>query len=304
MRTFFLWAAALGVVVAGAAGCDSDDGGAQAAVDADASADAATSDTSVSADTSATEETVTVAVSACCLSMSDGAAVWSEDGDLWMYSSRTGKRSALVLHPAIQKDPVVHDDLLVFADDRGGDFDLWALRLDVPGQPYALVEAPGDQDQPTLSEGRIAWVDRRVAPHGARQAEIWSGLVASVGDAAPVTSDEVEQTQPHVSGDRLVWADFTASGAGQYIDETDPAKNNADIFGWDFGDAAGFVVTDNDSKQLRPAISGDDVVWLDWRGINPEPKYSEFKVYTLRLGVDVERMVAQSSWARPNQSSR
>jgi hypothetical protein len=88
-----------------------------------------------------------------------------------------------------------------------------------------------------------------------------------------------------------------------YIDIADPLRNNADIFGWDLDSDESFVVTDNVSKQLRPAIEGNTVVWLDWRDINPEPKYSEFQVFARDLrevGAQAERRLAWSAWNRPD----
>jgi beta propeller repeat protein len=143
-------------------------------------------------------------------------------------------------------------------------------------------------------------VGRDDAPHTAREAEIWTMDLAVAGSERRLTMDAFEQTQPDVSGDKIVWADFAHSPDAIYIDVADPLRNNADIYGWDLASDSLFIVTDNPSKQLRPAIDGDAVTWLDWRDINPEPKYSEFQVYAKRLGPEgIERRLAWSSWSRP-----
>jgi hypothetical protein len=117
-----------------------------------------------------------------------------------------------------------------------------------------------------------------------------------------LTDDEVEQSYPHVKGDRAVWTDFRNDPEGSYNDLADPFENNGDIYGHDLSLAEEFIVSNDLSKQLRPAIDGEDVVWLDWRGINPEPKYSEFQVYTRHVGVEMgpERLLAWSSWSKPD----
>lgn len=235
---------------------------------------------------------------ACCLGLTDGAVVWAEGGDVWLYDVATGARRAVVDHPATQRDPVLHDGLLVWADDRGGDFDLWAMELP-SGEPYLLVGGAGDQDEPTVHSGRVAWIGRTAAPHGARAAEVWVMTLGEPASARALTDDLYEQTQPHLHGDRVVWADFRAASEGVYVDLSDPVVNNADIYGHDLSTDESFVVTSDPSKQLRPAIEGDEVVWLDWRGINPEPKYSEFQVYVRRLGEPDERRLAWSAWTRP-----
>lgn len=241
---------------------------------------------------------LTIGEGACCIGLTDGAVVWAEGGDIWLYTLATGARRAVVDHPATQKDPVLHDGLLVWADDRGGDFDLWAMELP-SGEPTLLVGGAGDQDEPTVHSGRVAWIGRTAAPHDAHAAEVWVMTLGEPGSAHALTDDAYEQTQPHLNGDRVVWADFRAASEGVYVNLSDPVVNNADIYGHDLATDEGFVVTTDPSKQLRPAIEGDEVVWLDWRGINPEPKYSEFQVYARRLGEPDERRLAWSAWTRP-----
>lgn len=247
---------------------------------------------------------ITVGPNACCLTMNGERAVWSEDGDLWMIELTTGRRSPLVIGAGVQKDPVLEGDRLVWADSRGGDFDLWTLVFTdgVAGAPTLLRGGPGNQDEPALSGARLVWIGRDAPPHTALEAEVWTRDLAADDPATSerrLTFDAAEQTQPDVDGDKVVWADFSLSPAARYLPENDPLKNNADILGIDLGSDETFEVTRDLSKQLRPAIDGDVVAWLDWRGINPEPKYSEFQVYVRRFGDLVERRLAWSSWDRP-----
>lgn len=245
---------------------------------------------------------------ACCIATDGERVVWSEDGDLWELDFATKRKAPLVTGPGVQMNPALFGSTLVWSDSRGGDFDLWTMELgDLEGtgrtEPRLLRGGPGDQDQAALDGTRLVWVGRDDAPHTAREAEIWTMDLAVAGSASNerrLTTDAFEQTQPDVSGDKIVWADFAHSPDAIYVDVADPLRNNADIYGWDLASDTGFIVTDNPSKQLRPAIDGDAVTWLDWRDINPEPKYSEFQVYAKRLGPEaVERRLAWSSWSRP-----
>lgn len=251
---------------------------------------------------------VEVGPRACCIATDGERVVWSEDGDLWELDFATKRKAPLVTGPGVQMNPALSGSTLVWSDSRGGDFDLWTMELgDLEGtgrtEPRLLRGGPGDQDQAALDGTRLVWVGRDDAPHSAREAEIWTMDLAVAGSASNerrLTTDAFEQTQPDVSGDKIVWADFAHSPDAIYIDVADPLRNNADIYGWDLASDTGFIVTDNPSKQLRPAIDGDAVTWLDWRDINPEPKYSEFQVYAKRLGPEaVERRLAWSSWSRP-----
>jgi beta propeller repeat protein len=246
---------------------------------------------------------VEVGPNACCLTMEGDIVIWSDDGDLYMWDATTNVRSLVVGGPGMQKDPVLAGGRLVWADNRSGNFDLWTMQLwPERGEPRLLRGGPGDQDQPVMDGTRLVWIGRDLPPHTAREAEVFTLDLAIEGSERQLTSDGYEQTHPAVSGHRIVWADFAHSPDAMYIDISDPLRNNADIFGWDLIADRQFIVTEDISKQLRPAIDGETVVWLDWRGINPEPKYSEFQVFGRRLsesGPQAERLLAHSSWSRP-----
>lgn len=283
-----------------------------AAVDAD-DAEAADDTDGVAVDSGAGHDVDPTAIQAgpraCCLTMEGELVVWSDDGDLYQWDAATQTKAPLVVGPGLAKDPALAGGRLVWADNRGGDFDLWTMQLTpVRGTPTLLRGGEGDQDQPALDGTRLVWIGTDTAPHTAREAEVYTADLAVAGSERRLTNDPYEQTQPDLSGDRIVWADFAHSPDAMYIDVADPLRNNADIFGWDLAADTGFVVTQEATKQLRPAIDGDVVVWLDWRGINPEPKYSEFQVFARRLGRLVdglevapgpERRLAWSSWSRP-----
>ena len=243
-----------------------------------------------------------IAEDACCLTVSGDRALWSEGGNLWVHTLSTGKSEMVAQHPSYQTDPALSGDVVVWADDRGGDQDIWMLNLS-GGEPTLLFGAPGDQDAPSIDGTRVVFVHRATAPYSDKEADIWMIDLVDASMAKALTSDLSEQSYPHIKGDRVVWTDFRNDPQGVYTDFVDPFENNGDIFGYDLDEDLGFLVTDDPSKQLRPISDGDDLVWLDWRGINPEPKYSEFQVYTRTISPDkvlgAERLVAWSSWETP-----
>jgi len=260
-----------------------------------------TQDSSPEADVAANP--VAVGPRACCLTMEGDLVIWSDDGDLFAWDAATNRKEPLVIGPGVQKDPVLAGGTLIWADNRAGDFDLWTMQLaPTRTEPRLLRGGEGDQDQPVMDGTRLVWIGRDLAPHTARESEVFTMDLAVPSSELQITSDGYEQTQPDVSGKRIVWADFAHSPDAMYIDLADPLRNNADIFGWDLEAGGQFIVTEEPTKQLRPSIHGETVVWLDWRGINPEPKYSEFQVFGRRLsetGPDSERRLAWSSWSRP-----
>jgi len=260
-------------------------------------------DTTLAETTSPDPTRIEVGPRACCLAMDGDLMVWSDDGDLFAWRAGAATKEALVVGPGVQKDPIIADGVMIWSDNRGGDFDLWIMQLaPTRTEPRLLRGGPGDQDQPVLDGTRLVWIGRDAPPHSPREAEVFTMDLAAPGSERQLTSDAYEQTHPDVSGARIVWADFAHSPDAMYIDVADPLRNNADIFGWDLEADGQVIVTEDPSKQLRPAIDGETVVWLDWRGINPEPKYSEFQVFVRRLsesGPLAERRVAWSSWSRP-----
>ena len=263
-----------------------------------------TGDTSPPLDTEEGKETmmsIPIGLEACCLSVSDEMAVWSEAGNL-MYAALDGSEADLLVEEeGEQTQPAVSGDRVVWADNRNGDFDLYMMSLST-GETSLIVSGPGDQRSPSLDGDHLAWVDLRKAPHTAAEAEIYFlDLSDPEGEPLQVTDDNAEQDHVFIQGNRMVWSDYSSDPDGVYLDINDPNENNADIIGYDIETAAIFVVTDHPSKQLRPAIDGDAVIWLDWRGIQPEPKYSEFGLYTTFLGVEsVEQKIAVSAWNAPD----
>ena len=113
----------------------------------------------------------------------------------------------------------------------------------------------------------------------------------AVGDwqCFPVCDLADEQTDPSVSGIRVVWTDNRTGGYDIYSydlaepneypvctaggDQEDPAISNDiivwaddnDIFGYDLRDSVTFTICGDDIEQECPAISGDIVVWRDKR---------------------------------------
>lgn len=257
-------------------------------------------------------ETVTIGSGACCLTFDGGLAVWVDGGALWMLREATGATTKLVLGSGRKKDPALSGTTLVWSDDRSGDWNLWQVDLAglTPGAA-APASAPTQvrpalatqQTAPALDAGpsgtRLVWVDNAVPPYAARDAEIWTMLLGHPESARRLTDDQAEQGQPDVSGDMVVWADYRNDPDAQYTIFSDPMLNDADIYGWDLAKDAEVAIVVQPSKQIAPAIDGTSIVWLDWRGINPEPKYSEFQVYARRWPSGPERFIAFSTWTRP-----
>jgi hypothetical protein len=246
---------------------------------------------------------IPVGQNASGLSVSQGRAVWAQDGDIWLYDPSLGPTlgapRAIVRHPAIQKDPVLAGDRVIWADQRNGDFDLLSADLASPELVEPLVVRPDDDDAPSAHGDWLVWVGREV-PNNLLTAEIWALSLAGTEPPVRLTEDGAEQGFPHVHEGRVVWSDFRNDPELSYLPPELSAMNNSDIYGWDLVTGEPFVVTAHPDKQLRPAIEGKLVVWMDWRGITPEPKYSQFHVYGTEIASGLEVHLATSGWTQPD----
>ncbi|MBT9554989.1 MAG: hypothetical protein IV100_03120 [Myxococcales bacterium] len=276
-------------------------------------ADASTPDDATEDPTTWVSQTIAVSADACCLSADAGRVVWVEGGALRRLDSTTGLVTVLVAaaEAGTPRDPATVPGGVVFADDRDGDYDLFLLR-DGETVPEPLVAAPGDQDGLTADGSILVWLDRRKGEGGPRDTELWALDLAQPGSARALTDDDVEQDSPHLRGGLVVFTDYSHDPDGEHLG--DPAapfnqdENNADIASIVVGATlfepstevpTRVFLSDDPSKQARPATDGTTVVWLDWRGISPEPKYQEFHIYSRAVAGGAERLLGKTSWSQP-----
>lgn len=240
------------------------------------------------------------------LALSEGRAVWADGGDLWMLTLETCELKQVAPLAATQRDPAMSGSLLVWSDDRNGDMDVFGLDL-ASGEALVVVEAPGDQVGAAVDGSRVAWIDQRKAvgepaEMAGLHADVWALELGSGEGPAAITDDEAEQRWVDVSGSRLVWTDFGSDPDKRYIpNNEEPNTNNGDILGMDLATGQALKIATDPDKQTRPAIEGELVAWLDWRGISPEPKFQQLKVFVARLGEAeaAQQFLTKTSWASP-----
>ncbi len=78
-----------------------------------------------------------------------------------------------------------------------------------------------------------------------------------------LTDNTVDDYEPQVSGDRLVWYGYDGS--------------DYNVYTWALGDSSPTSVSDNTLDDYSPQVSGDRVVWYGYDG-------SDFEIYTWALG--------------------
>jgi hypothetical protein len=319
MQRYLIWIGLVAGILALGCGTGS---GSSSATDTTAAADTKTAgDTKAVADTATAKDSgpdtgppssqwnevsAVAAEGACCVSIANGRIVWEQEGDIWTVDPGGRKPRVLIGDKFVQKAPTLSGDLMVFSDNRNGNFDLYAMDMKTE-MVTEVVVADGDQGVPSLDGTLVAFVHR---PTGGTSinADIWMVDLSTDEPAMAVTQDMFEQSYPHVHGGKIVWTDFINDPEGTYNALSPTTDNNGDILGFDTVSGEYFEVTTDPKKQLRPAIEGEIVVWLDWRhvdannpiGVEPEPKYHNFKVYVRNLIGDAgEYVLANGGWKQP-----
>ena len=100
--------------------------------------------------------------------------------------------------------PATDGCLVVWADDRSGDLDVYAYDLETEEESSVRI-APGDQTDPVVACGQVYWVDRSgSAP------VVWT-LDPESDEAVPVSGAGADQV---AAGERwVVWSEATPRGA-------------------------------------------------------------------------------------------
>lgn len=150
----------------------------------------------------------------------------------WVVSDGSGTAGA----------PATDGEVIAWADDRGGDLDVYARDAE-GGEEWLADGGPGDQTDPAVCDGQVFWVDR-----GGAHPTVWT-MDPDTETAVQVSAGAADQVS---AGDgRVAWTD--RSGADADIVAHDPASGET----WTVCDAVG--------DQVAPAVAGELVAWQDHR---------------------------------------
>ncbi len=170
----------------------------------------------------------------------------------------------------VQEHARVSDGLVVWADYRNGDADIYGCHLDGDAVPFVVTDADGDQIDPCVSGTVVVWQS-----HGDCGWDIWGAYVGNAvsgegrqaaarplcgfGDGPfPIAQDSADQVKPSVCGPLIAWED-QRQGAG-----------SGDIVAFDLVSRQRFIVCNADGAQTDPSVGASGgVAWLDGRGTSP-----------------------------------
>jgi len=233
------------------------------------------------------------------------------NNDIYATNVVTGVETAICTDTASQQRPKVFDDIIVWEDARNGDFDIYYYRLST-GTEHLLSETGADDRSPDIyrdatgytvgwssgtggrdliiknvdsgvtrypitdvysptivaGDGEMVWGELLFDPESGQYLRLFK---MSWDDTEPVALDTTYNPYPEfrmlsVSGDKVAYVD--ASNDNWYVRLYDMALGT-DV-----------RVSDYDSFQSQPAISGDMVVWRDSRNYDGGLDY--YDIYTSR----------------------
>lgn len=154
--------------------------------------------------------------------------------------------------------------------------DIYAVDLDNPNNPYPVCTEAGSQWQPRISGNKVVWQDYRNDNW-----DIYMKEITASGNGISVTTDPGSDKLADISRDIVVWRSNRNSQYDIWMKDISPSG----------GDEA--HVTNDAAYQNSPRISGDLVVWEDYRNdSNPADNYPDYDIYMKDLTSGVESMLA------------
>jgi beta propeller repeat protein len=139
---------------------------------------------------------------------------------------------------------------VVWQDDRGGTWDIYAATLDPATYAVtaetAVCTAPGRQSKPDIGGDWVVWQDKRDG-----RFDIYGRRLSGGGVKALCLNSEA-QDSPRTDGDWVVWTDWRNGGF------------SSDIYGRRFGSPVR-PICHAAKKQYEPDVSSGFVVWTDYR---------------------------------------
>ena len=206
--------------------------------------------------------------------------VWStpdtaDNADIMGYDLSSGKEFTICDDAGAQLHPAVSDGVVVWQDDRNGNWDIYGATIDcstdTAGPATPVCTADGDQTVPDVYCGFAVWQDDRNGNAdiygtwlGGDQwcagklvrGQLIRGKVGCHPDGEfAISTAAGDQTDPSVAGPLVVWTD-ARNGAG-----------DTDIYGYSLEDKTEFPVCTATGAQTDPDVADNGTItWLDGRG--------------------------------------
>jgi beta propeller repeat protein len=153
-------------------------------------------------------------------------------------SLHTSSEYCIVFQPGDQRHPALHEDTIVYQDNRNGNCDIYGYNLETK-EEFQITTDPNDQLFPDIHENIVVWLDKRDREYHIYAYNLLTGKEWKISDSSA-------RGDPAIHGDIIVWS----------------GGNNRDqIHAYDIQTGEEFLVCANDHRQNNPDIFENIVVW-------------------------------------------
>ncbi len=217
-----------------------------------------------------------------------------------------GIETPISQEPGDNYGPIIDDDTVVWINGSTVRTDVYGYSWDT-GRQTVFTDSPGKRFVPVVQGNNIVWDDGN---------DIWlyDGL-----NTINITSDALQQLDPAVYGDNIVYSQKNPGGWDLYVysvsghssrplitasgDQILPAiyantvvwqdrrNGNWDIYRYNLVTKTENQVTNGGGDQYFPAIWNDNIVWEDWRNDNGD-------IYMFNVGSQTETQVTDSVYSQ------
>ena len=140
------------------------------------------------------------------LAISHDFVVWEDCGDIVGYHLGSQEHIKISSHPGKEQAPDVANNVVVWQDDRNGNWDIYGYDLQTNTE-FQITTDDSDQQFPAVSDHFVVWEDKRNG-----NTDIF-GYNLATRTVFPIAIDPSEQTGVEISGNIVVWVD-TRNGNG------------------------------------------------------------------------------------------
>ncbi|KKG12872.1 hypothetical protein EO97_02225, partial [Methanosarcina sp. 2.H.T.1A.15] len=208
--------------------------------------------------------------------------VWSIN-DIYLYNLSTSVKTPISTDTSYDDYPAIYEDLIVWTDSRNGNLDIYMYNVSTSTETR-ITTNDSIQRLPAIYEDRIVWEDKRNGNWDIYMYDL------STSTETRITTNEFNQGYPAIYGDRIVWVDDRSNRRDIYMYNLSTSKETRITVNGSV--KVGFESEDDTwgSKEGKPSIYGDRIVWEDIRNGN-----ADIYMFTLASAEGPELPVADIS---------
>jgi beta propeller repeat protein len=161
--------------------------------------------------------------------------------DIDLYDNLTGITQGVTSDPAVQANPRLGPDFVVYEDYNSGNADIMAWRISTSGPPTGIATGPAAQVTPDMDGNTIVYIENAGVTDQLMAYDITTGVTTQLTTVAS------NKTMPRISGNTIVW--------------TDDRNGNLDIFSYDLSTRLEQPLVTGPGDQFLSDIDGNRVVY-------------------------------------------